>query len=308
MVVGRPGGLVGRAGAGSMSRQPVASPVREPGSLRPIRAAPARPPAAAANPTFGLHYWALGLLAAVPALLAALVFLLRDERLPRGPHVSLGPLLGALLVALVAATVVVHFLDYPAWSQPLVGLLPALGLFLPAAVLHGEILAQINGDPDPVVAVPLLATWLLLAAGAIVAAAAVVVVARHAPSFAGTALLPPPILLAWALVLTPRFTEEAVARGLGAACALVAAATFVAWVAPAAWRPFAPLAALALQFAAFWALGLRWPAFAGAVRPVIGLDVALFVALVLAIALAPLWAAWMRREGWADLRRLFGAS
>ncbi|HEX5501848.1 MAG TPA: hypothetical protein VFW96_04465 [Thermomicrobiales bacterium] len=291
-----------------MSRQPVASPVRESGSLRPIRTAAARSPAAEANPTFGLHYWALGLLAATPALLTALVFLLRDARLPRGLHVPLGPLLGALLVALVAATVAAHYLDYPAWSQPLVGLLPALGLFLPAAVLHGEVAARVEGDPDLVVAAPLLATWLLLVAGAIVAAAAVAVVARHAPSFAGTALLPPPILLAWALLLTPRFTEEAVARGLGAAFALIAVATFVAWIAPAAWRPFVPLAALGLQFAAFWALGLRWPAFGGATRPAVALDVALFVALVLAVALAPLWAAWVRREGWADLRRLFGTS
>ena len=272
---------------------------------RPVEAVAAPPLAAdGSNPTFGLAYWPLGLLAAGPALLGALGFLIVVLRPPQARGASFGIVLGVLIAALALGAIVAHLLDYPAWIAPGVTLLPVYALFLPAAVLHGQWGARVNGDPDPIVAVPFAATWALLAAAAIVTVAVAFAAGRHAPSFSGSALLPLPLLLAWTLVLAPAFDEGRVARAVVATLALTACATLVAWLAPAPLRPLAPLAAIAAQFALFWWLRLGWPAFGGAIAPIVWLDLALFLLLVVLIGLAPPCAAWVRRAGWPAAHRL----
>jgi hypothetical protein len=280
----------------TLEERPDAQPAtRSPASRAPIETS---------NPTFGPAYWVLGALAALPSLLCALAFLLPRARASWLPPIGSGTLLGLLLAGLALLAAGIHRLDYPAWSQPLVTTLPTVGLYLPAAVLHGQTAARVNNDPDPIVALPLLATWLLLVAAAVVTLAVGLLVGRHAPSFCGSSLAPLPVVLAWMLVLTPDFREEVVTAALASAFALLALTTFVAWVVPADYRPLVPLAAIGLQFGAFWELRLPWPAFGGAIRPVIWLDVLLFVGLVVAVGSAPYCAAWVRRAGWPELQRL----
>lgn len=271
------------------------------GTARPARFAPP-----ASNPTFGVDYWVLGLLAASPALLGVVGFLLSEARLPRLPRLSFGLILGVLIVALALVTLVVRFLRFPAWSQPGVTLLPVCGLFLPAAVLHGQVAARVNGDPDRILSVPFVVTWALLAAAAIVTAAVAFLVGQYAPSFSGSALLPLPLLLAWVLVLLPSYSEPRVIRAAASSLALAASATVLAWVAPARWRAYVPLAAIAAQFAVFWWLRLGWPRVGGVIAPLIALDLALYVLLVVLVGVAPLCAAWTRRAGWPALRRRLG--
>ena len=199
-----------------------------------------------------------------------------------------------------------HHLDHPAWTQPLATALPVVGLYLPAAVLHGQTVGRANGDPDPVVAAPALITWLLLAMAATLTVAWGLVAGRHAPSFCGTALAPLPVVLAWTLALATDFREEVVVPALATGFALLAFATFIAWVVPARHRPFVPLLAIGAQLGAFWLLRLPWPTFEGAVRVVVGLDLGLFAVLVLLVGLAPVAAAWMRRAGWPEIQRLLG--
>jgi hypothetical protein len=220
--------------------------------------------------------------------------------------VPLGLVLGALLVLLGVGAVFAHANDYPAWTQPGVALLPILTLFLPAATLRGEVVTQINGDPDRAVVAPLVAIWLLLAAATLVCAIVVIVIGRHAPSFSGLALLPAPLMLSWLILLAPPFEEVAVMNALGCSLALAALATFVGWLAPVAWRPAAPALAYVLQFALFVAMGIGWPTLTGALQPVIVLDLALLVALVFLVLFVPLCAAWMRHRGWSAVERLMG--
>jgi hypothetical protein len=211
-----------------------------------------------------------------------------------------------VLVLLGVGAVFAHANDYPAWTQPGVTLLPILTLFLPAAVLRGQVVARINGDPDRMVAAPLVAIWLLLAAATLVCAVAAVVVGRHAPSFCGVALLPAPLMLSWLILLAPPFEEAEVLTALGSALALTALTTFLAWLLPTVWRPAAPAVAFALQFAQFILLRIGWPSFSGALRPVIALDLALYLALVLAVLFAPFCATWLRNRGWSAVARLAG--
>lgn len=259
----------------------------------------------ARNPTFGPDYWVLGLLAALPALLVSLVFLLRGVRLPRVPQLTTGPELAVLLLLLLAAALLAHVLDYPAWSQPVVVMAPTVALVLPAALLHGRALGQANGDPAPVVALGVLATWLLLLLGLALVVLTALVVGRHAPSFAGAGLAPLPLLVSWTIVLAPSFHETVVAAALASAFGLAALATFIAWVVPAAQRPFVPLLAAGVQFGVFGFARLGWPPITGAARPVLWLDALLFVALVVCVGVAPVLAAWVRQAGWPELRRLF---
>lgn len=258
------------------------------------------------NPTFGLDYWVLGLGASLPAFICAVVLLASAGILPRVPQLPLGLVLGGVLVLLSVGAVFAHANDYPAWTQPGVTLLPILALFLPAATLRGEVVTRINGDPDRAVIAPLLATLLLLAAATLVCAIVAVVIGRHAPSFSGLSLLPAPLMLSWLILLAPPFEESEVINALGCSLALAALTTFVAWFAPAAWRPAAPALAYVLQFALFVALGIGWPTFSGALRPVIVLDLALLVGLIFLVLFIPLCAAWMRRRGWRAVERLMG--
>lgn len=294
-----------------MSRRPALQPETitpaDAQRIRQLEAVPVRAvPPATSNPTFGPAYWFLGLGAATPALLGAVGLLACTGQVPGVPRLPVLAVLGVLLALLAVGTVVTAQLNFPAWSHPGVALLPVLGLFLPIATLHGQIAARINGDPAPAVVAPLLVTWCLLAAAAIVGAGAALVVGRHAPSFSGTSLLPLPILLSWTLVLVPTFREEVVIRALASALALLACATFVAWIAPLPLRPLVPLAAIALQFAAFWSLRLNLIGLEGAMVPILWLDVALYVALVALVGAAPFCAGWMRLAGWPTVRRLLG--
>ena len=258
------------------------------------------------NPTFGLDYWVLGLAAALPALCCALALLASAGSLPRVPQVPVGLALGGVLVLLGVGAVFAHANAYPAWTQPGVGLLPILTLFMPVAILRGQIVTRINGDPDRMAAAPLAATWLLLASATIVCAVVAIAIGRHAPSFSGMTLLPAPLILAWLILLAPPFEEVEVINALGCALALTALATFLGWLMPAAWRPAAPAAALGLQFILFWLLRIAWPSFGGALRPLIALDIALYVALVLLVLLVPFCAVWLRDEGWSAAERLWG--
>lgn len=291
-----------------MSRPPALEADRSDGSrgpaARPVSGAPRHAQPTTSNLTFGVDYWILGLLAASPALISTLGFLLVEVRLPRVVPFSLGGVLGVLIVGLALVTLFVRFLDYPAWSQPAVVLLPIYGLFLPAVVLHGQVLTQANGDPDPIVAVPVVVTWALMTIAAIVAVAVAVTVGRYAPSYSGTALVPLPVILAWVVVLMPSFTEERLARALASSLALAACTAVAAWVLPSSRRPLAPLVAIGAQLALFWWLGLGWPGFGGAVELIVLLDVALYVLLIVLIGLAPPCASWMRRAGWPELQRL----
>lgn len=289
-----------------MSRGPAIDPraIDRSRRVRPIEGTPVRRAEGSGNPTFGPAYWSLGLGAATPALLGALALLSAGARLPLLPRLPAGMVLGLLLGALALGVVVVHRLDYPAWSHPGVALVPALGLFLPVAVWHGQVVVRINGDPDPVVVVPLAITWLLLVAAALVTAIVALIVGRQAPSFSGIAVLPLPLILAWTLVLVPGFREERVIGALASACMLLAWATFIAWIVPTGRRPLVPLVAIGLQFATFWALRLRPPTFGGALRPIIWLDLVLYVVLVALVGLAPACAGWVRRAGWPEIRRL----
>lgn len=274
-----------------------------------IPSEPARPAAAVAaraNPTFGPEYWFLGVAAALPALLGALALLACAGLLPPVPRLPVGVVLGLLLLALALGGIFAHAADYPAWTHPGVVLIPILALFLPAAVVRGQVLTRINGDTDLAVVAPLAIAWLLMVASLVVAAIVACAIGRHAPSFSGLALLPAPLILAWMLILAPPFEERAVVGALGSTLALAALATFAAWIIPAGQRPFVPLAAIGAQFGLFWLQRFQWPVFNGAIRPIIALDIALFVVLVILVTAAPLCAAWVRRGAWAAAVRVFG--
>lgn len=258
------------------------------------------------NPTFGTDFWILGLAAALPAILAALALLACAGTLPLIPRLPVGVLLGGLLVLLALGTLAAHLTDYPAWSHPGVVLIPILALFLPAAIIRGQVIVQINGDPDLVVVAPLAIAWLLMLAATIVSVGAAVTIGRHAPSFSGLALLPLPLIQAWLLILAPPFRERTVLVALGSALALTALATFAAWVVPLKQRPYVPLLAIAAQFGIFWLQRFGWPTFNGALRPIVALDIALYVGLIALVATAPLLATWMRRSAWPVLRELIG--
>lgn len=266
----------------------------------------AMPPDGAGNPTFGLDYWGLGLAATVPTLLVAVALLACAGALPLIPRLPVGILLGGLLVLFALGALGAHLLDYPAWSQPGVVLIPILALFLPAAIIRGQVLTQINGDTDLVVLAPLVISWLMMVAATIVCASVAVTIGRHAPSFSGLALLPLPLIQAWLLILAPPFREPTVIAALGSALALTALATFAAWVVPARQRPHMPLVAVAAQIAIFWLQRFGWPTFNGVVRPVVALDIAFYVVLLLLVATAPLLAAWMRRAAWPVLHDRLG--
>lgn len=279
----------------------------QPASVPPAATArPARFVPPASNPTFGVDYLVLGLLAASPALFAAAGLLLSEVRLPLVPRVSFGLVLGVLIVGLSLATLVVHFLRFPAWSQPGVTLLPVCGLFLPASVLHGQVAARVNGDPARILAVPFAITWALLAAAVVVSVAVTFLVGQYAPSFSGSALLPLPLLLAWVIVLLPSYSEPRVIRAVASSLALTSCMIVFAWVAPARWRAYVPLVAIGAQLGLFWWLRLGWPRVSGVIGPLVWLDIALYVMLVVLVGVAPLGAVWTRRAGWPALRRQLG--
>lgn len=261
---------------------------------------------ARANPTFGPEYWPLGLAAAFPALLAATLLLLCAGGLPFVPAPPAGPVLLVLLALLGAGAVAAGRLGYPAWTHPGIALIPTLALLVPAAALRGQLVVRANGDPDPLALLPLAVAWLLMLAATIVIAGVAVTLGRYAPSFSGLALLPTPLILAWLFVIPPPFAERQALAALGSALALAALVTFAAWVAPARQRPLVPLLALAAQLGLFWLRRFGWPNFAGLTRPIAALDIALWVALVALVLVAPVLAAWMRRAGWPAVRRLLG--
>jgi hypothetical protein len=222
------------------------------------------------------------------------------------PQLPVGLTLGAALVLLSVGAVFAHANDYPAWTLPGVGLLPILLLFLPAATMRGQVLTRVNGDPDRMVVAPLVVIWLLLAAATIICAIVAVVAGRFAPSFSGMALLPAPLILSWLILLAPPFEEREVINALGCALALAALTTFLGWLAPVMWRPAAPAVALGLQFILFAVLGIGVPSYSGAVRSMLALDTALFVALVILVLFVPFCAAWLRHAGWSAVERLIG--
>jgi hypothetical protein len=87
---------------------------------------------------------------------------------------------------------------------------------------------------------------------------------------------------------------------------LAALATFAAWVVPTKQRQYVPLLAIAAQIAIFWLQRFVWPPFNGVVRPIVALDIALSIAMLLLVAFAPLLAAWMRRSAWPVLHDHLG--
>lgn len=259
-----------------------------------------------ANPTFGVEFWILGLVAALPTLLAALVLLACGGAVPLLPRPPVGMALGGVLIILALGALAAHVADYPAWTHPGVVLIPVLTLFLPAAIIRGQVVAQINGDSDWVVLAPLGISWLLMLAATIAIVGVAVTIGRHAPSFSGLAILPVPLIQAWLLILAPPFQERLVLLALGSALILTALATFAAWVVPTNQRPYVPLVAIGAQFGVFWLQRFGWPTFNGALRWVVALDIILYVALVALVAAAPLLAAWVRRSAWPTLRELIG--
>lgn len=263
-------------------------------------------PTGAANPTFGSEYWSLGLAAAFPALLAAVALLACAGTLPLIPRLPVGVTLGGLLVLFALGALGAHILDYPAWSQPGVVLIPILALFLPAAVFQGRVLTQINGDTDLVVLAPLAISWLLMVAATIVSAGVAVTIGRHAPSFSGLGLLPLPLIQAWLLILAPPFREPTVLAALGSALALTALGTFVAWVVPLKQRLYVPLIAITAQFGIFWLQRFGWPTFSCVVRSIVALNIAFYAGLLILVAIMPLLALWMRRAAWPVLHDRLG--
>ena len=91
----------------------------------------AAPAAPLANPTFGVEYWILGLVAALPTLLAALVLLACGGALPLIPRLPVGMTLGGVLIILALGALAAHVADYPAWTHPGIVLIPILALFPP---------------------------------------------------------------------------------------------------------------------------------------------------------------------------------
>jgi len=266
----------------------------------------ATPTAPVANPTFGAEFWILGLVAALPTLFAALVLLASGGAVPLIPRPPVGMTLGGVLIGLALGALAAHVADYPAWTHPGVVLIPILALFLPAALIRGQVVTQINGDSDWVVLAPLGISWLLMLAATIVIAGVAVTIGRHAPSFSGLAILPVPLIQAWLLILAPPFRERLVLIALGSALVLTALATFAAWVVPTNQRPYVPLVAIGAQFGVFWLQRFGWPTFNGALRWVVALDIILYVALVALVAVAPILAAWVRRSAWPAVRELLG--
>ncbi len=259
-----------------------------------------------ANPTFGPEYWPLGFAAAFPALLAAVLLILCAGGLPFLPVLPAGLVLAVLLALLATGALAAHRFGYPAWSHPGVALIPTLALLVPAAIVRGQVVVRVNGDSDPMAALPLGIAWLLILAATLVIVIVAVTLGRYAPSFSGLALLPTPLILAWLFVIPAPFVERQALAALGSALALAALATFAAWVAPARQRPLVPTLALAAQLGLFWLRRFGWPNFGGLARPLAALDVALWVILVALVFAAPVLAAWMRRAGWPALRRFLG--
>lgn len=274
-----------------------------PAGLPPYDAAP---PAPMANPTFGAEFWLLGLMAALPTLLAALMLLVCGGAIPLIPRPPVGVTMGGVLIILALGALAAHVADYPAWTHPGVVLIPILALFLPAAIIRGQVVTQINGDSDWVVLAPLAISWLLMLAATIVIVGVGVTIGRHAPSFSGLALLPMPLIQAWLLILAPPFQERLVLLALGSALVLTALATFAAWVVPTNQRPYVPLVAIGAQFGVFWLQRFGWPIFNGALRWVVALDIILYVVLIALVAVAPILAAWVRRSAWPTLREVIG--
>ncbi len=266
----------------------------------------AAPIAPSANPTFGAEFWILGLVAVLPTLLVALVLLACGGAVPLLPRPPVGVTLGGVLILLALGALAAHVADYPAWTHPGVVLIPILALFLPAAIIRGQVVTQVNGDSDWVVLAPLGISWLLMLAATVVIVGVAVTIGRHAPSFSGLALLPVPLIQAWLLILAPPFRERLVLLALGSALILTALATFAAWVVPTNQRPYVPLVAIGAQFGVFWLQRFGWPTFNGALRWVVALDIILYVALVALVAAAPILAAWVRRSAWPTLREIIG--
>lgn len=256
-----------------------------------------------ANPTFGPAYWMLGLLAAWPALTAAVVFALPLVRLPRLGQLPQGPLLGALLLMLACGSFIAHVLYYPAWSQTWPVSLAMVALLAPVTALHGAVLSASLGDPDPVVAIGVLATWLLLIGATVLVTLIASVVGRYAPSYSGVALTPAPLLLGWTLVIPGQFRDDLVAAALTSTFALGAFAAFVAWMLPPAVQRVVPLFAVVAQVVLFAVMRLGLPGAGGASRPFVAVDIALALVVTLVAVALPGPAAWWRQVGWPEVRR-----
>lgn len=245
----------------------------------------------------------LGLLAAWPALSAAVVFAAPLVRLPRLGPAPQGPLLAALLVMLACGSFVAHVLQYPAWSQTWPVSLATVALLAPATVFHGAVLSSSLGDPDPVVAVGVLTTWLLLIGAITIVALVASIVGRYAPSYSGVGLTPAPLLLGWVLVMPGGFRDDIVTSALTSTFALAALAAFVAWMLPAVARRYVPLFAVVAQAVLFAAMRLGLADAGGASRPLVLADIALALVVTLVAVALPGPAAWWRRVGWPEVRR-----
>lgn len=256
-----------------------------------------------ANPTFGPAYWLLGLVAAWPTLSAAVVFAAPLVRLPRLGQVPQGPLLGTLLVMLACGSFVAHVLHYPAWMQTWPVSLATVALLAPATVFHGAVLSSSLGDPDPVVAIGVLATWLLMIGAIAIVALIAAIVGRYAPSYSGVALTPAPLLLGWMLFMPGQFRDDIVTAALTSTFALAALAAFVAWLLPTVVRQYVPLFAVVAQAVLLVALRLGLLNADGASRPVVAADIALSLVVTLVAVLLPEAAAWWRQVGWREVRR-----
>lgn len=262
-----------------------------------------RPSTVRANPTYGSRYWVLGCLAAWPSVAVAAVFAAPLVRLPRVGQLPQGLLLAAMLALLALGGLVGHVLHYPAWSQTWVVSLVAVGLLAPATMQHGAALAGSAADPDPVVAIAVLATWLLMVGAFIVTGTVAVMVGRYAPSYSGVSMTVAPLLLGWALAMPGRFRDDIVDAALASTFTLGALTAFIAWIVPAAVRLYLPLFAVAAQAGLFAVLRLGPPSQDGASRPLMLLDVALVLCWTLVAVATPALARWWRRAGWPEVRR-----
>jgi hypothetical protein len=236
-------------------------------------------PRKVAPPRVDWDAWPAALLAALPALLASLLF---ASRLAGVVHLD-GPTFGLVGLAFIAgcllAASVARRLGWPghlAWATTAT----ALGLVVPILVIHLTLAERAFRDPTPIVLAPAVITLALL----LVALAITVVLAllrRASQSLLSPALLPAPI---WLLPLAGRPAEPLVWAALALTFAVVAAAWFATWLLRG-WR--FPLPSL-LAVAAIWAAALSLEPVALPSTPATSLLAATHVAIAVVACLLPL--------------------